>query len=49
MTLLSSLRSLTLRLWDEQTSTLVGYGRMRERRRALRGPATAARRPLPDR
>jgi len=33
MTLLSSLRSLSLRLWDEQSKKLVGYRRMRQIRR----------------
>jgi omega-6 fatty acid desaturase (delta-12 desaturase) len=32
VTLLSSLRSLTLRLWDEQSRKLVGYKQMRQRR-----------------
>ncbi len=33
VTLLSSLKSLTFRLWDEQSKKLVGYRRMREVRR----------------
>jgi omega-6 fatty acid desaturase (delta-12 desaturase) len=33
LTLLSSLRSLTFRLWDEQRGVLVGYRRLRELRR----------------
>lgn len=34
ITLLSSLRSLSLRLWDEESKQLVGYREMRARRRA---------------
>jgi omega-6 fatty acid desaturase (delta-12 desaturase) len=33
ITLLSSLKSVTLRLWDEQRHKLVGYGHLRELRR----------------
>jgi len=33
VTLLSSLKSLTFRLWDEQRQKLVGYGRLRAIRR----------------
>ena len=36
ITLFSSLRSLTLRLWDEKQKELVGYRRMREMRRQQR-------------
>ena len=40
MTLFSSLRSLSLRLWDEKAGRLVGYRRMRHlRRRQIRAPA----------
>jgi omega-6 fatty acid desaturase (delta-12 desaturase) len=39
VTLLGSLGSLTFRLWDEQQARLVGYGRMREVRRANRALA----------
>lgn len=34
LTLLSSLKSLTFRLWDEQRGKLVSYGRLREIRRS---------------
>ncbi len=33
ITLLSSLRSFTYRLWDEQRGKLIGYRRLRELRR----------------
>ncbi len=33
LTFFSSLKSLTLRLWDEKAKKLVGYGRMRQARR----------------
>jgi acyl-lipid omega-6 desaturase (Delta-12 desaturase) len=36
VTLLSSLRSLTFRLWDEQRQRLVGYGHLRKLRREMR-------------
>jgi omega-6 fatty acid desaturase (delta-12 desaturase) len=36
MTLFSSLKSLTFRLWDEQAKRLVGYGRVRQLRRQQR-------------
>jgi omega-6 fatty acid desaturase (delta-12 desaturase) len=36
VTLLSSLKSLTLRLWDEQRRQLVGYGHLRTLRRQQR-------------
>lgn len=35
----ASLRSLTLRLWDERTKKLAGYGLMRQRRREQRAEA----------
>ena len=43
ITLFSSLKSLPLRLWDEEQKKLVGYREMRARRRALKD-ATAANR-----
>jgi len=49
ITLRSSLKSLTLRLWDEQCNKLVGYRRMREIRRAQRSqsvPTTEAAQPV---
>jgi omega-6 fatty acid desaturase (delta-12 desaturase) len=36
MTLFSSLKSLSFRLWDEQARRLVGYGRVRQVRRQQR-------------
>jgi omega-6 fatty acid desaturase (delta-12 desaturase) len=36
VTLLSSFRSLTFRLWDEQRQRLVGYGHLRKLRREMR-------------
>jgi acyl-lipid omega-6 desaturase (Delta-12 desaturase) len=39
ITLLSSLRSLTFRLWDEQRQRLVGYGHLRKLRREMRQSA----------
>jgi omega-6 fatty acid desaturase (delta-12 desaturase) len=39
VTLLSSLRSLTFRLWDEQRQRLVGYGHLRQLRREMRQSA----------
>ena len=44
VTLRTSLKSLTFRLWDEQRRKLVGYGRMRAVRRAQRagGPSATA-------
>ena len=46
MTLLSSMKSLTLRLWDENTRKLVGYGRMRQLRAERHGrPAPQQQRP----
>ncbi|MGH8528870.1 MAG: fatty acid desaturase [Nevskiales bacterium] len=45
ITLFSSLHSLTLRLWDEKTRRLVGYGRMRELRRAQRERSTLGQPP----
>jgi omega-6 fatty acid desaturase (delta-12 desaturase) len=39
ITLLSSLRSFTFRLWDEQRGRLTGYRRLRELRRQRIGPA----------
>jgi acyl-lipid omega-6 desaturase (Delta-12 desaturase) len=39
VTLLSSLRSLTFRLWDEQRQRLVGYGHLRKLRREMRQSA----------
>ncbi len=38
ITLLSSLRSFTYRLWDEQRGRLIGYRRLRELRRQQVGP-----------
>ena len=38
ITLLSSLRSFTYRLWDEQRGKLIGYRRLRELRRQQVGP-----------
>jgi omega-6 fatty acid desaturase (delta-12 desaturase) len=43
MTLSSSLKSLTLRLWDEQARKLVGYGRMRQLRRERKNRSTQQR------
>jgi acyl-lipid omega-6 desaturase (Delta-12 desaturase) len=39
VTLVSSLRSLTFRLWDEQRQRLVGYGYLRKVRREMRQAA----------
>jgi omega-6 fatty acid desaturase (delta-12 desaturase) len=48
ITLLSSLRSLTYRLWDEQRQRLVGYGYLRAvRRHSERHTPVAPRRRLP--
>jgi omega-6 fatty acid desaturase (delta-12 desaturase) len=38
ITLLSSLKSFTYRLWDEQRGSLIGYRRLRELRRQRVGP-----------
>jgi omega-6 fatty acid desaturase (delta-12 desaturase) len=48
MTMFSSLRSLTLRLWDEKAGRLVGYRRMRHLRRRQKH-ALAARHEPPKR
>lgn len=42
LTFLSSLKSLTLRLWDEDEKRLVGYREMRIKRRALKKAALEA-------
>jgi len=39
VTLFSSLKSLTFRLWDEQRQKLVGYGHLRTLRRRPPTPA----------
>ncbi|MHC4180256.1 MAG: fatty acid desaturase, partial [Planctomycetota bacterium] len=39
VTLWSSLKTLSLRLWDERRKELVGYGRLRGRRREDLPPA----------
>src|ERR1044071_49372 len=41
VTLFSSLKSLTFRLWDEQRRRLVGYGRLRDLRRQQRQALSA--------
>lgn len=43
MTLISSLRSVNLRLWDESAGQLVGYRRMRQLRRERKRAEAAAR------
>jgi omega-6 fatty acid desaturase (delta-12 desaturase) len=49
VTLFSSLKSLTFRLWDEQRRRLVGYGRLRDLRRQQRQALSAlARRRATD-
>jgi acyl-lipid omega-6 desaturase (Delta-12 desaturase) len=45
MTLFSSLKSLTLRLWDEKAQRLVGYGRMRQLRRQQKHKPAARHEP----
>src|SRR5437870_2602403 len=42
VTLFSSFKSLTFRLWDEQRRKLVGYGRLRAVRRQQKKKALAA-------
>ncbi|MFO1477239.1 MAG: fatty acid desaturase [Verrucomicrobiota bacterium] len=42
ITLLSSLRSLTFRLWDEQRRKLVGYGALKHARKHARLPGPSA-------
>jgi acyl-lipid omega-6 desaturase (Delta-12 desaturase) len=42
LTLFGSMKSLTLRLWDEKAKELVGYRRMRELRRQQKLAAQAA-------
>jgi omega-6 fatty acid desaturase (delta-12 desaturase) len=42
LTLGSSLKSLSLRLWDEQSRKLVGYAHLRKLREAARSPAGGA-------
>ena len=41
LTLRSSMKSLTFRLWDEQRRKLVSYGRLREIRRESTAAATS--------
>jgi fatty acid desaturase len=45
MTLFSSLKSLTLRLWDEKAKRLVGYRRMRQLRNQHRAELAARQQP----
>ena len=45
LTLLSSMKSLALRLWDEKAKRLVGYGRMRQLRKEQRDRAASGGQP----
>ncbi len=47
MTLLSSMKSFGLRLWDESSQKLVGFWRVRELRRAQRAAVPASEPPRP--